>query len=232
MDTAILLLSRRDIAALMRPSDYLQAVEAGFLAVAESRAAISPPLHLGGHEGVFHAKAATFEKEGRAYAVLKFNGNFPNAPTRYGLPTVQGLILLFDAVRGTPLAVMDSIEVTLRRTAAASALAAKHLARTQSVCIAICGCGVQGGAHIEALAEVFPLAHGGVWDIDLAKAERFASEASQTSGIRLQAMRDHCCATLNADIIVTCTTAQVAFLRRADVSDGAFIAAVGADAPH
>jgi ornithine cyclodeaminase/alanine dehydrogenase-like protein (mu-crystallin family) len=64
----------------------------------------------------------------RMLAALKLNGNFPSNPAR-GLPTIQGVILLCDADTGAVLAIMDSIEITVRRTAAASALAAKHLAK-------------------------------------------------------------------------------------------------------
>jgi ornithine cyclodeaminase/alanine dehydrogenase-like protein (mu-crystallin family) len=60
----------------------------------------------------------------RAYVAVKLNGNFPGNRERNGLPTIQGAVLLCDATDGSLLAVIDSIEITSRRTAAASALAA------------------------------------------------------------------------------------------------------------
>jgi ornithine cyclodeaminase/alanine dehydrogenase-like protein (mu-crystallin family) len=231
-DNQVIVLTRRDIAALMRPVDYFDAVEAGFLALAQSRADAPPALHLAARDGGLHAKAATLVSGARSFAALKLNGNFPRNPERSGLPTIQGLVLLCDAENGRPLAVMDSIEVTLRRTAAASAIAAKLLARSGSSHLAICGCGAQGRAHLEALADVFALSQVSVWDGDAAKAERFVRDTHMPAELALSAVHEHRAATLSADIIVTCTTSQTAFLRREDVGSGAFIAAVGADAPH
>lgn len=229
MDDAVKLLSQRDIAILMTPADYLAAVEAGFRAAAEGRASSPPPLHLAAEGGGFHAKAALIQTSRGAYAVLKLNGNFP---ANIDGPTIQGLILLCDARTGTPLAIMDSIEVTLRRTAAASVLAARHLARLDSSIIAFCGCGAQAWAHLEAFADVFPLVEGTAWDADVAKAAAFTFRARETFGIELRHVLGVRQAALEADIIVTSTTATAPFLNDADVAPGTFVAAIGADAPH
>jgi ornithine cyclodeaminase/alanine dehydrogenase-like protein (mu-crystallin family) len=169
---------------------------------------------------------------GRAFAALKLNANFPGNIERFGLPTIQGVILLFDAETGAPLAILDSIEVTLRRTAAASALAARFLARPESASIAICGCGTQGLAQLEALADVLPLAGGAVWDQERSRADALARQARESLGLDLRAADSCRDATLDADVVVTCTTAKSPFLDRGDVRAGVFIAAVGADAPY
>jgi ornithine cyclodeaminase/alanine dehydrogenase-like protein (mu-crystallin family) len=64
-----------------------------------------------------------------SYFAAKINANFPTNPRERGLPTIQGVVALFDAVTGRPLALLDSIAVTTLRTAAATAVAAKYLAR-------------------------------------------------------------------------------------------------------
>lgn len=227
----MLFLSRADIAALMRLEDYLSAVEAGFRASAAGAAASPAPMHIGFEHGGFHAKGAWIAHEGRRYAAVKLNGNFPENPARHGLPTIQGAIFLADAENGTPLAVMDSIEVTIRRTAAASALAARYLARPDSSSIAVCGCGEQGRAHVEALKHVLPLNRAVFWDQDDARARALAAETRSLLGETSVAssVQD---AVRGADVIATCTTAQASFLMREHVAAGAFIAAVGADAPH
>lgn len=232
MDDPILVLSRNDIAGLMRPADYLSAVEVGFRAAAAGRAQAPAPMHIPAHAGGFHAKGAAFNDGRRAYAALKFNGNFPGNAAGFGLPTIQGVIVLSDAATGAPLAIIDSAEVTLRRTAAASALAARFLAGPASSSIAVCGCGEQGRAHLDALAEVLPLVDGAVWDMDFGKAQALARYARDSLGLELRPVHSHRQATLNADIVVTCTTAQSPFLAASDVRAGAFIAAVGADAPQ
>ncbi len=80
----------------------------------------------------------------RKYFAAKINGNFPDNGARFGLPTIQGVIVLSDAENGMPLAIMDSRDVTSLRTAAATAVAAKYLARADSSTVTVCGCGQQG----------------------------------------------------------------------------------------
>jgi ornithine cyclodeaminase/alanine dehydrogenase-like protein (mu-crystallin family) len=225
-----LILTGRDIAALMTASDYLVAVEEGFRAAAYGQAHAPPPMHLRADDGAFHAKGATL-RGGRTFVALKLNGNFPHNPARTGLPTIQGMIALADGENGRLLALMDSIEITLRRTAAASALAARYLARPDSQSIAICGCGAQGRAQLEALFEVLPLRRALAFDHVPDKAHSFAHEMSGAHGldVRPAATYEEACAV--ADVIVTCTSAKSAFLTQADVRPGTFIAAVGADSP-
>ncbi len=151
---AALILTRREIAALMGPQDYLVAVEAAFRAYANGDAEVPLPMHIPATDGAFHVKGARVVLEGAAYVAVKLNGNFPGNPQRNHLPTIQGVVLLCDGADGSLLAVMDSIEITSRRTAAASALAARFLARKDADCIAICGCGEQGRVQLAALAQV------------------------------------------------------------------------------
>ncbi|WP_310469284.1 ornithine cyclodeaminase family protein [Sphingomonas sp.] len=226
---AALILTRRDIAALMRPADWLRAVEDGFAAAADGHAQSPPPMAICGTGGTFHAKGARIHLE-RDYVALKLNANFPGNPERIGLPTIQGAILLCDGTTGALLAVMDSIEVTLRRTAAATALAARFLARAQSHSVLICGCGEQGAAQLAALREVLPLARGSAWDRDQAKAAAFARNTT-AEGFPIELATDLPKAAWKSDVIVTCTTARTPFLDTDTVRPGAFIAAVGADSP-
>src|SRR4051812_2885619 len=151
----VLVLTRAEIARLMTPRDYLVAVEQAFAALGHGHAGSPAPLHLPRAGGGFHVKAAAWGHDG-AFAAFKINGNFPGNPA-YGKPTIQGVIVLCDAEDGAPLAVMDSIEVTRRRTAAATALAARHLARPGSERVLICGCGDQALAQLAALTDVLPL---------------------------------------------------------------------------
>jgi alanine dehydrogenase len=224
------LLTRRDVAALMTPSDYLDAVTAGFAAVGEGCAASPVPLHLSVAEGGFHAKAASY-RAARSYVALKFNANFANNPLRYGLPTIQGSILLHDGDDGRLLAIMDSIEVTLRRTAAATAVAARHLARPDAEVLTVCGCGAQARPQIEALLQLLPLRRVLLWDIDAAQAHRLR-EAMTDLPIDVGVASGLTEATRCSDAIVTCTPSHTAFLGPGALKPGCFIAAVGADSPH
>jgi ornithine cyclodeaminase/alanine dehydrogenase-like protein (mu-crystallin family) len=215
-----LLLSRRDVAALMDMGAWLEAAEAGFRALGEGRAQAPSPMAIHGWDGSFHAKGASLAL-GRLYVALKLNGNFPGNPARHGLPTIQGAILLCDGESGALLAIIDSIEVTLRRTAAATALAARFLARADSATILVCGCGAQGAAQLEALRAMLPLRRSYAWDRDAARAQAFA----RSHGLEAVADLRAC------DVIVACTTATSPYLGSGAVRPGSFVAAVGADSP-
>lgn len=230
---ATLILGRAEIARLMTPRDYLTAVEAGFAALAEGHAEAPAPLHVAAEGGGFHAKGARLRTaDGRDAVAVKVNGNFPGNPARHGLPTIQGAIVLSDARDGRVLALMDSIEVTLRRTAAATALAARFLARPDAHVLGVCGCGSQALAQVEAIGDVFRLHKILAFDADPAARQRLATQVRAALGIEAQAVDDIAAATRDSDIVVTCTTSDRPFLGRYLVGPGAFIAAVGADAPH
>ena len=197
-----LLLTRREIAALMSPQDYLAAVEAGFRCYADGNAGLPVPMHIAIPNGVFHAKGAHAVLD-RSYVAVKLNGNFPGNPQRSGLPTIQGVVVLCDAADGSVLGVMDAIEITLRRTAAASALAARYLARSDADTVAICGCGAQGRAQLAALVEVLPLQQALVWDLDSEKADEFARTMRAELHLDVAVAREPSDATRQSDVIVT-----------------------------
>ncbi len=215
----------------MDPAAYLAAVEAGFRSHANGETSVPMPMHIPVPEGGFHAKGAYIALD-RRYVAVKLNGNLPDNPRRTGLPTIQGVLVLCDADDGSVLAVMDSIEITLQRTAAATALAARYLARKDATDVAILGCGEQGRAQLAALAGIVSVKRVLAWDIDLAKARKFADEMSQALGFDVVAVGAVAEAAARSCIIVTATSAQKPFLTKDHVCAGAFIAAVGADSPQ
>ena len=227
MSSEVLILSRADIARLMDYPAYVEAVEAGFR-TAGSGDALAPPaaaFHVPG--GGYHAKAAALLKGDPPVMAIKLNGNYPGNPGAHGLPTVQGVIYLADATNGRPLALMDSIEVTINRTGAATTLAARHLARADSRVATICGAGVQGRIQATAIAAAAKLERIHVWDIDRAAAERCAEDMTAALGLPVQASRLD--AVRDSDIVVTCSSAKAPFLTPELIRRGTFIAAVGAD---
>jgi ornithine cyclodeaminase/alanine dehydrogenase-like protein (mu-crystallin family) len=227
----VLILTRAEIAALMDIGGYIEAVEDGFRADATGRALAPPPMHIPSRAGGFHVKAASLNAA-RSYVAVKVNGNFPSNPANNALPTIQGAILLCDGDNGCPLAIMDSIEVTAKRTAAATALAARYLARPDSAAVAICGCGTQGRAQLIALHQVLKLRLVYAWDSAPIAAVAYAAEMSTLLGLEARAVVELSLATLPSDVIVTATTAREPFLGLDEVSAGTFIAAVGADNPE
>jgi alanine dehydrogenase len=174
-------------------------------------------------------KAAGLRLPGRAYFAAKTNANFPGNRERFGLPTIQGIVLLFDAEDGVPLAVLDSIQITILRTGAATAVAATRLARIESRTATDVGCGEQGRVQLAALLEVLPIEQVFVSDADPDRARRFAEERSRELSISVEAAPDLPAAVRSSDVCVTCTPSRAPLVWNDDVRDGTFLAAVGAD---
>jgi alanine dehydrogenase len=224
----VLILSRATIAGLMDYGAYVDAVEAGFRAAA-SGAALAPPaaaFHVPG--GSYHAKAAAMLVGDPPVMAIKLNGNYPGNPGANGLPTVQGMIYLADATNGRPLALMDSIEITINRTGAATTLAARHLARRDSRVATICGAGVQGRMQARAIAAAARLDTIHVWDIKPDAARSLARDLARELRIDVRPSTD-LAVSRDSDIVVTATSSKAAFLTPDLVRPGTFIAAVGAD---
>jgi alanine dehydrogenase len=208
----VLILSARDIRALLTIDDCIAAVEEAFLLHAQHRSVGPASLSLHVNGGAFHVKGAAL---GRSLAV-KVNGNFFANPAR-GLPRIQGVIILADAGDGRPLAILDSIDITILRTGAATAVAARHLALPDAHSLLVCGCGLQGRISIEAIRRVRDIDEVLLYDVDSARAAALATEVGGRVVDQVG----------SADIIVTCTPSRSAFLDHARA--GTFIAAVGAD---
>jgi alanine dehydrogenase len=225
-----LVLARHDVQALLGLDECIAAVETAFRLHAEGRSLAPAVLGVPAREGGFHVKAAGLDLR-RRYFAAKTNGNFPGNPRRNGRPAIQGVIVLCDADDGTVLAIMDSMEVTTRRTAAATAVAAKWLARADSATVTICGCGAQGREQLRALARVLPLRRAYAFDTDDAALRAFVQEFRVQSTIDVVPTRDLAQAVGTSDVCVTCTPSRAPVLFRGDVRAGTFVAAVGADSP-
>jgi alanine dehydrogenase len=226
-----LLLTRREVAALLSLDECIEAVEAALLAHAAGRTVPPSVLALQVPGGGLHVKAAGLVSDGRGYLAAKLNANFPANPERHDLPTIQGVIALVDAGDGRLLALMDSIEITALRTAAATAVAARRLARPDASVATIVGCGRQGRVQLQALARVRPLRRVLAFDSAPDRAAAFAREMSAALAIQVDVAPSAAAAAAAGDICVTCTTSRRPVLAAADVRPGTFVAAVGADSP-
>ena len=226
--TDSLLLTRKDVTQLLSMDECIIGVENAFRLHAEGLA--QPPKVLGIHSenGGFHIKAGMLGSE-RKYFAAKVNANFPDNKMMYGLQTIQGIIVLCDAGNGRLLALMDSIEITIIRTGAATAVAAKYLAAEYAKIATICGCGNQGRISIEALMKVRQLEKIYAFDLDQLQSEKFAKHFSNQIEVVPITGNDLHKALQKSQICVTCTPSKKSFIRSEDITPGTFIAAVGAD---
>jgi alanine dehydrogenase len=223
-----LILSRSDVQRLLTPDACISAVEDAFRRHALGE--VPDPAVLGFHaeDGGFHVKAGLLTLD-RPYFAAKVTANFPRNGARHGLPTIQGVVILSDASNGRPVALMDSMALTALRTAAATAVAAKHLARERCEVALVCGCGAQAREQVRALLQVRSPELIRVYDIDGGKASAFARALQDELRIRVMAVTDLAAAVAASDIVITCTTASRFFITREMVGPGTFVAGVGAD---
>lgn len=223
------ILSRSDVAGLLDLEGCIAVVEEAFRLHGEGGVPDPGVIGVPVAHGGFHLKAGLYAA-GHPYFVAKLNANFMANPRRFGLPGIQGVLLLFDAMNGRVLAVMDSIEITARRTAAATAVAAKYLARADARSVTILGCGTQGRSHLRALTRVLRVERAILFDQDPGAAERMAAELRPELGVAFEVAPDADTAVEAALICVACTPARQPIVHRDAVRPGTFIAAVGADA--
>jgi ornithine cyclodeaminase/alanine dehydrogenase len=135
-------------------------------------------------------------------AGIKWVSGFPQNLSR-GLPYISGLFILNDVETGLPLAVMDCTWITGVRTGAASAVAAKYLARPEARTVGIVACGVQGRTNLEAMACLFPLEEATAYDIDPAAARRFAREMGEKLELEITPVDQLREAVEEMDLVVT-----------------------------
>ncbi|GAA5059467.1 ornithine cyclodeaminase/alanine dehydrogenase-like protein (mu-crystallin family) [Thermocatellispora tengchongensis] len=218
----MLMLTRSEVEHLLDAEDYIDLIEDAFAAYAAGETLPSVLAHLDSPPGEFHIKAS-----GAGDAVgVKIGACFYDRPQMLGLPSITGLIALFDSGNGEPLLLLESATVTRLRTAAATAVAARHLALPEAATLAVCGLGGQAAAHIAAVSAVRPIRRVLVWGRDAGRTREFAAEHGAEAATCPGA------AAREADIVVTLTPAEKPYLGREDVRPGALVAAVGSDAPH
>ena len=182
---------------------------------------ISPLIDNSGYFGLMPGSSAGIAAYGAKVVSLH-----PANPGR-GLPAIQGFVTLFDHDTGTPIAIIEGAEVTGIRTAAASGLATRLLAREGASSCGILGTGVQAVTHVDAMRAVRPVSRILVWGRDVAKATAFAQEQSQRTGIEISAVSDPAEAGA-CDLVCTVTGSAEPVLKGEWVQPGAHVNLVGA----
>ena len=160
---------------------------------------------------------------------LKTVGIFPGN-SLLGLPGLHSTYLLFDAHTGVPLALIDGNEITARRTAAASALAASYLARADARSLLIVGAGRVASLLAEAMRTVRPIERVQVWNHRAAAAEQLAARL-RAQGIAAQACTDLQAAVPEADIVSCATLATTALVHGAWLRPGTHLDLIGSFTP-
>ena len=197
----ILYLSQADVQSLgVTMPEIIAALEVAFREHAEGRTEMPPKPGVHSRPDAFiHAMPAYIPA---LHSIgVKWVSGYPENGQR-GLPYINGLLILNDEETGMPLAVMDCTWITALRTGAATALAAKYLARPESQTVGILGCGVQGRSNLVALKAQFPLKRVVAYDLVPEHCARFAKLARQW-GLEVIETQDPREAVVASDLVVT-----------------------------
>jgi ornithine cyclodeaminase len=213
-------------------ASVVNCVEQAFAALATKRVVMPPILRLdiAEHRGEVDVKTA-YVPGLDGFAIKVSPGFFDNP--KLGLPSLNGLMILFSAKTGLVQALLlDNGYLTAVRTAAAGAVAARHLARSDTTSVAIFGAGEQARLQLAALKLVRPITRATVWARDPQRAATMAAEMAAQLEIDVAAAPDPRAACRGADIIVTTTPAERPILRTDWIAPGQHITAMGSDADH
>lgn len=199
---SILYLSRKDVEAIQLPmTEIIAALEAMFNEKGNGKVEMPPKPGIHTRPNAFiHAMPAyipSLESAG-----MKWVSGYPGNQAR-GLPYISGLLILNDPETGIPIAIMDCTWITAKRTGAATALAAKYLARPESATVGIVACGVQGRSNLEALACLFAIKKVKAFDIKPDVAWLCAEEMKAQLGVDIEPVQSLPEAVKDMDIVVT-----------------------------
>jgi ornithine cyclodeaminase/alanine dehydrogenase-like protein (mu-crystallin family) len=198
----LLYLSRAHVQAIgPTMAEIISALESMFREKGEGR--VEMPPKIGVHtlpDAFIHAMPAYIAAQ-KAVG-MKWVSGYPENSKR-GLPYIAGLLILNDAETGMPLAVMDCTWITAKRTGAATAVAAKYLARGESETVGMLGCGVQGRSNLEALKVSFPIKRVRAYDVHPERSAKYAQEMSAELMIEAVSVATAREAVVGSDIVVT-----------------------------
>ena len=224
------IINRQEVEQLLPMAECIDAVADAMRAA--SSGAVAMPLRLfspladgSGSLGVMPGSALDPPFFGAKVISLSFDN-----PAK-GLPAVQGYVSLFDHDTGRPVALIEGASVTAIRTAAASGLATRELARQGARTHGIFGTGVQAVTHIDAIACVRDMQEVVVWGRDADKARRFAERQSERTRLHIRATGDPAQAA-RCDVVSTVTAATEPVLKGEWLRPGTHVNLVGVHTPQ
>jgi ornithine cyclodeaminase/alanine dehydrogenase len=199
---SVLYLSRKDVETIALPmQEIIDALEAMFKEKGAGRTEMPPKPGIHTRPDAFiHAMPAYIPS--LQSAGMKWVSGYPDNQRR-GLPYITGLLLLNDPETGIPIAIMDCTWITAKRTGAATAVAAKYLARPDSTTVGIVACGVQGRSNLEALTCLFKIKKVKAYDLYPEIAEQYATEMSKALNLDIEPVKRLTEAVKGLDLVVT-----------------------------
>jgi ornithine cyclodeaminase len=229
---SFLLVNEREIrSSVALDLEALAVVEEGFRRLALGEAILPPPIGIDVAERHAEVHVKTAYVRGLPGFAVKVAAGFYGNPD-LGLPVSSGLMCLFSAETGRPLALLlDNAYLTEVRTALAGAIAAKHLARRTIETVGVLGAGMQARMQVEALRLVRPFHRVLVYGRRREAIESYAADVSAKVGVEVVAARSVSELVRESDAVVTATPAREPLVLPEDVHGGLHITAMGSDGP-
>jgi len=229
---AILILGDGEVQALLTMEEAIKAVEEVFAEknLGRVQSPMKTFLFYERYNGDHRFMPAYIEKLN--ISGVKIVNTHPENRRKFGLPTVAGIIVLADPENGAVLTIMEATWVTIVKTAAASAVATKYLARKDSEVLGLVGAGLQAVAHLEALSHVMNISEVKVWSRTRQTAEKFIRWAStRHPEVKFTLAETVRGAVESCDVVATLTPSRQPIVMDEWVKPGTHINAMGADAP-
>ncbi|MGD8474580.1 MAG: ornithine cyclodeaminase family protein [Anaerolineae bacterium] len=229
-----LLLTRKDVEKVLAMKDAIAAVEEGFRQLAmgnvimPQRTAIRISEHHGIHLGMPAYVGGVGEVGSLALKVVTV---YPDNPSKHGMPTTIGTLLLNDPRTGALLAIMDAGFLTAMRTGAVSGVATKYLAREDARSVGIFGAGVQARTQLMAVCEVRPIEQAFVFDPWKEGRDKFAAEMSNRLSIAIEPTENPR-ACVDNDIVVAASSSNEPIFEGAWLAPGTHINGIGSHSPN
>lgn len=227
----IRVIGHSEVKSLLTMTECIEAMSDAFHTMAQGGAIVPRRLIMWLPDKVGALGCMPSYMESSGFIGLKAISAFPgNHGSEYD--SHQGIVMLFDAARGFPVAIVDAREITAVRTAAASAVATRLLAREEASDLVLLGSGVQASKHLEAMRAVRPISRVRVWNPFPGLAKKFAKSEEINQGIGIESLEDERADVTGADIICTVTSSREPVLFGSTIPEGVHINAVGSSFPH
>lgn len=229
----IRILTESDLRAQVKlDRDAVACIENAFATLAGGKVVMPPILSMAIEEYNGEVDVKTAYVPGLASFAIKMSPGFFDNP-KIGLPTTSGLMILLSARTGQVEAVLlDNGYLTDVRTAAAGAVAARHLARADASIACVIGAGMQARLQLEALCLVRPITQAAIWARDAAKAQAAARAMTEALGIPVSAANDAAASVSAADVVITTTPSSAPLVMADWLRPGQHVTAMGSDQHH
>ena len=230
-DPSLLYLSAADVRRALPMAEAIEAMQQAFVDLSEARVTMPARSSIEVREADGLMLLMPCYAAGMHHMSLKLLTQFADN-ARVGLPLIQAIVVLADAVHGRLLGIMDGAAITALRTGAASGVATRWLAQPKAETAAIFGAGTQARAQLEAVCAGREIKQARVFDCRRTAAETFAADMAGHLGLSVLAVSNTAEALAGAQVVCTATTSTAPVFDDRDLAPGVHINAVGAWRPR